>query len=222
MTSNILDAREIVQAQARTPVQAVDNLLAVLSEEAGARAIAAERLARTARRTAELTIFCTACLIVLGLLPYFLSVPGEVMGYLDFFKIILSIVILISSMLTYAGSSRAGAWELRRSSAELDELKGEIEMRRERIDADELDLMRIRYQNIVQKYTAAHDSIDRLKYQIENRDKHPSIGSFSAFVTGTEISLRQSAPRIALITVSLIMLLLLGSLFSSYPVRLPG
>jgi hypothetical protein len=82
--------------------------------------------------------------------------------------------------------------------------------------------MRIRYQNIVQKYTAAHDSIDRLKYQIENRDKHPSIGSFSAFVTGTEISLRQSAPRIALITVSLIMLLLLGSLFSSYPVRLPG
>lgn len=222
MTKNILDARDMVQTQARMTDGVADNLILALSETAGVRSIAANRLARRDQRVAELILFCSVYLIVLMVLPYVLSISAEVTGYLDFFRIVLSIVILMAAIFQYSSNNYAKAEQLRRSSLELSELKREVEMRRDKIDFDELDMARIRFDNILEKYAVAHDGIDYLKYQIDNREKYPSIGRISAFITGIEISLRESTPRIDLIIISAVMLFLLAYLFSSYPARLPG
>jgi SMODS and SLOG-associating 2TM effector domain family 5 len=231
MTNTILDRRDIAQAQSsREAAQSqiptrggiVDDFIRSLGETAGARLIAANRLIRRDRRVTELTAFCSVYLIILSLLPYLLALPPEVITHLDFFRILLSIVILIAAIFHYSSSNYVKSEQLNRSGLELNELKREIEMRKYDIDFDEVDILRIRYENILQKYVVNHDNFDRLQYKIENIEQYPSITSFSAFLMGTEISIRQSMPRVLLIIISLVVLFLTLSLFGSYPARLSG
>jgi hypothetical protein len=231
MTNVVLDRREMAQIQSsREMAQGqvtgqygiIDNFIRSLGETAGARIIAANRLARRDRRVTELTAFCSVYLLVLLVLPYLLNLPPEVISYLDFFRIILSIVILVAAIIHYSSNNYAKSEQLNRSGLELNELKREIEMRKGNMDSDELDILRIRYENLLQKYSVNHERFDRLQYQIENRDEYPLITSFSAFVMGTDISIRQSMPRTLLIIISAIMLFVVLSLFGSYPARFPG
>jgi SMODS and SLOG-associating 2TM effector domain family 5 len=222
MTNVILERREIAQSQLSVRSEIVADFIRSLDETAGARFIAANRLARRDKRIAELTMFCSVHLVVLTLLPYLLNISPEVVSYLDFFRIILSIVILIGAAFHYSGNNYAKSEQLHRSGLELNELRREIEMRNDKMDLDELDIFRVRFEHALQKYTVNHDRIDCLQYQLENRDKYPSVNSFLAFFTSTDISLRQSTPRIILIIISVIMLFLVLSLFGSYPARLPA
>jgi SMODS and SLOG-associating 2TM effector domain family 5 len=222
MTNVILERREMAQSQFSVRSEIVAAFIRSLDETAGARFIAANRLARRDKRIAELTMFCSIYLVVLTLLPYLLNISPDVVSHLDFFRIVLSIVILIEAVFHYSGNNYAKSEQLHRSGLELNELRREIEMRNDKLDVDEIDIYRVRFEQILQKYTVNHDRSDYLQYQLENRDKYPSINSFSAFVTSTEISLRQSAPRITLIIISAIMLFLVVALFGSYPARLPG
>ena len=221
MTNTVLDLREMAQSQAPVRSEIIDNFVRLLAETAGARFIAANRVLRRDLRLTELTVFCSVYLIILTLLPYLLNLPSEIAGYLDFFRIVLSLIILIAASFHYAGNNHAKSEQLHRSGFELSELKHEIEMRKDAMDSDDLDILRLRYENILQKYTVDHDRSDRIQYQIENREQYPAMTGFSAFLSGTDISIRQSIPRIILISVSLITLFLVLSLFGSFSARLP-
>lgn len=222
MTDTVLDLREMAQSHLPVRSGVIDNFLRLLGETAGARFIAANRVLRRDLRLTELTVACSVYLIILTLLPYLLTLPSEVVGYLDFFRIILSFIILITAILHYSGNNYAKSDQLHRSGFELSELKREIEMRRDAVDLDDLDILRLRYENILQKFNVDHDRIDSIQYQIENRDQYPLMSGLSAFLSGTDISLRQSLPRIILISVSLVTLFIVLSLFGSYPTRLPA
>src|ERR671925_1765207 len=101
MTNTVLDLREMAQSQVPARSEIIDNFVSLLGETAGARLISANRVLRRDLRVTELTVFCSVYLIVVTLLPYLLNLPSEVAGYLDFFRIVLSIVILISALFHY-------------------------------------------------------------------------------------------------------------------------
>jgi hypothetical protein len=222
MSNTVFDLREMAQSQPPIRSAIIDNFIQSLGETAGARFIAASRVSRRDRRVTELTAYSAVYLIILTLLPYLLNIPAEVTGYLDFFRIVLSIVILIAAIFHWASNNHAKAEQLHRSGLELNDLKREVEMRKDHLDLDDLDILRVRYENIIQKYTVDHDPSDVLRYQIEHKERYPLSGSLTAFVMGAENSVRQSAPRIVLVLISVIMVFSVLSLFGSYPARLPS
>jgi preprotein translocase subunit SecY len=222
MSNTVLDLRDMTQSGAPARSEIVGNFIRSLAETAGARAIAADRLQRQDKRITELTAFCSVYLMILTVLPYLLSIPPEVTSYLDFFKIGLSIIILVTSVFKHSSNNYIKAEQLRRSGLDLNDLEREVEMRKDKLDLDDLDIIRLRYDNILQKYPVQHDRSDCLQYRIDNRQGYPEMGIFSALLTGMEISIRQSAPRAILIIISAIVIFFVVSLLGTYPARLPS
>lgn len=199
--------------------EAIEKFTRSLGETAGSRFNAAKRLASHDRRLTELTSFSSVYVIILTVLPYFISLPSGVINYLALFTIALSIIILITSLLQYSSNNSANSEQLHRSGLEINELKREIEIRKDKIDLDDLDFLRVRYDNILQKYSINHDDKDYALYQIGNREKYPFIGNFSAFITSSEITLQKYMLRIFLLFISAVILFLVLFLLYSYPAR---
>jgi hypothetical protein len=199
----------------------VDKFIRSLHETAGSRFNAAKRLEGRDRRLTAVAAVCSVYIIVLIVLPYFLNLPPEITTYLNIFVIFLAIVILVTSLLQYSSNNVANSEKLHRSGLEIKEIERELELRKDRIALDDLDMFRVRYSNILEKYGVDHDRRDYTLYQIENREKYPFITDYAAFVTHAGIRLRKHSATIFLIIITLIILGLALSLLNAYPVRLP-
>lgn len=198
----------------------VDKFIRSLRETAGSRFNAAKRLAGRDRILTAVAAVSSVYIIVLTVLPYFLNVPAEVTTYLNIFIIFLSIVILVASLLQYSSNNVVNSEKLHRSGLEIKEIERELELRRDQIDLSELDLYRVRYNNVLEKYSVDHDHRDYALYQIENREKYPYITDYAAFAAHTGIRIRKHAATVFIIIITVIILSLALSLLNSYPVRL--
>lgn len=221
MTNAVVDLREMAPAEQPVRREVVEKFVRLLAEAAGTRAIAAGRLVRRDKRMAELAVASSIYLVLLTVLPYMLTIPAEVTSHLDFVRILLSLLVLVSVLFQRSSGHDIKAEQLRRSSSEISELQRETELRKDKLGLDDLDILRIRYDNILQKYLVQQERSDILEYQIENKDKYPEITNISAFIMSMEISIQHYGLRLLLYGVSIVALLLIVSLFGSYPVRLP-
>lgn len=198
----------------------LDKFIRSLRETAGSRFNAAKRLAGRDRRLTAVAAVSSVYIIILTVLPYFLNVPPEITTYLNIFIIFLSMVILVVSLLQYSSDNVINSEKLHRSGLEVKEIERELELRQDQIDVAELDLYRVRYNNVLEKYSVDHDRRDYALYQIENREKYPYLSDYAAFIAHTKIRLRKHSTTLFMIIITLIILSLSLSLLSTYPVRL--
>ena len=98
---------------------ALDRLMKSLKETAGSRFIAAKRLEDHDKRLTRLTVFTSAYIIALTILPYFIKLPTHVTDAYNLITVGLALVILVSSLLQYSSGDVVNAEQRHRSALEI-------------------------------------------------------------------------------------------------------
>ncbi len=198
--------------------EVIDKFAKSLGETAGSRFNAAKRLESHDRRLTWTTALSSAYVIIITVLPYLIKIPAEVTSNLNLYTITLSIVIIVSSLLQYSSNNLVNAEQHHRSALEINEIKRELLTRGEELDIDQFEMLRDRYNNVLQKYSVNHDNMDYYLYQIQNREKYQFISNFSAVVTYIKIVVQNHYPSLILPLITIFTFWLV--FFYTYPSRI--
>lgn len=138
----------------KTPRERLRHKLALT---ASARFGAANRLEARERRLTRLTAFSSAYLIVLTVLPYFLTVPEGVEDRINLIAATFAIIVLASSLLQASSGNSAKAEQLHRGAMELNEIERDLSLENsDRANRRAND----RYSVVLQKFSVNHAQID--------------------------------------------------------------
>lgn len=188
---------------AAAPRTAAQELLWDMSNTVRARFIAAKRLEEDDRAITRVTAFTSAYLIVLSAVPYFMTLPEQVENHLNLFAMALAVVILVSSLLQYSSAAVVNAEQHHRSALEINELFRCLEARGSEASAEEVGDLRIKYQQVLQKYSVNHDYVDWLKVKIERSWDFPDLSRGEKRNIRFQILLKRGFPNFALFVVTL-------------------
>lgn len=97
-----------------------------MRQTARSRFFAAKRLESRDRRITRLTAFCSAYIIALTAIPYFLKLPETVDDHINFLSLLMAVILLVSSLLQYSRLDIASAEQHHRSALEINELHREF------------------------------------------------------------------------------------------------
>lgn len=178
------------------------DLLGAMKTTAGCRFIAAKRLEERERGLTRLTAFTSAYVVVLTVLPYFLAVSKPVADWLNLFTVGCGIVILIASLLQSSSGDIVNAEQHHRSALEINELRRELKVISDRIDAESLIRFAKEYNGILQKYSVNHDAIDYDRYRIQRSEDFPWLSRFDRFVIRIKLVFSKYLPSITLVAIS--------------------
>lgn len=140
-------------------------LAKTLKETAGSHFTAAKRLEARDKGLTRVSAFTSAYLILLTVLPYVVEVPRANADLINLFAIALALVILVASLYQYSNGDVVNAEQHHRSGLEMNEIRREIELKRDTLTDSELCTLTDRYSAVLQKYSINHDTIDFEKYQ---------------------------------------------------------
>jgi SMODS and SLOG-associating 2TM effector domain family 5 len=148
-----------------------EELLHDLKVTRGCRINAAERLNTRVRRMALLIAVAAGMVIALTVLPALYKLPPSISIDLSVVTLLMAVVILAVSLFQYGTNDAVTAEQHHRCSLELGELLRELRNKAETIDENGLTTIRVRYDSVLQKYSAAHHPLDLTRYEVEHRDE---------------------------------------------------
>jgi hypothetical protein len=150
------------------------QLLQEMKVTKGSRFNAAERLGRRDRLINQMTAFVSGCVIIVTLLPVYFQVGATATSVVSFATIAFSIFILAMSLLQYSNSDPVRAEQHHRCALEINGLRREL--RSSKISTrEELLLFTRRFDDILQKYSVNHETIDFDRYKQEHPDEYPDV-----------------------------------------------
>lgn len=188
--------------------ETVQDFLRSLKVTAGSRFNAAKRMEHVDKRMTVLTSFSSAYLILISVLPAIITISPEAKAALTFFSISLSVILLASSVSSYARAYGVKAEQYHRSALEIQELRRELRFMGEKITRTEFENLSHRYNSILQKYSLNHSDVDFYCYQVEY-PKDYQLGFYDKAVKKFRIFLSYSYPTLALIFISFLVFLFL-------------
>ena len=116
------------------------ELLHKMGVTAGARFNAAKRLQGRDRRMALVVALSSAFVIALTVIPYIYRLPPPVTGDLSVITLVMSVLILAVSLIQYSNNDAVIADQHHRSGLEINELKHELSVKADQLDAAGVDL----------------------------------------------------------------------------------
>lgn len=144
----------------------VDNLLRRMKETAGSRFNAHKRLEHRDRTLTFGTAFVSAYVIALTILPYFLPIRKSDTDIIGFFTVLFSIFIIISTLAQFSGSYSVLAEQHHRCALEINEIRSELDIKKDIITTDEIINIQDKYNSILQKYSINHENVDYDKHRL--------------------------------------------------------
>lgn len=189
--------------------ETVDDFLRSLKVTAGSRFNAAKRLDYVDKWLTVLTSFASAYMILLAVAPSILAINAAQHPIIDMFTVALAVLLLASTVSTYAGGYAVKAEQFHRSALEIQEIRRELRYTGEDGKMNRENFVRLsdEYNRILQKYSLNHDDVDFYRFQTE----YPEVYQLSRWDMANkrfQVFMAYRYPQIALfvITGSVIML----------------
>lgn len=177
------------------------DFLRSLKATAGSRFNASKRLSHVDTRLTALTAFTSAFIIALTILPKFVELPRTGQNWLEVMTIALSILVLASSVLQYAGNNAVKAELFHRSALEIQELKRELQFKADNIDEEQFNAISKKYNEVLHRYSLNHDDVDFYRQQIEYPKDFP-IGLLERIQKRIQVWNAYNYPSIILFSVA--------------------
>jgi hypothetical protein len=167
----------------KTPLDDLDKRI---KETARSRFIDSERVSKRDQRLSWIVAMASTYVIILTIMPYFVRFPNDVENFLNLATVGLAIVTLVASLIVGSRRDAVNAEQYHRSALELNELQREIYSTRYNAlttptKQDTLETLRNKYNQILQKYSINHESIDYEKLQLERHHEYPWNTRFDRF-----------------------------------------
>ncbi|NNH57532.1 SLATT domain-containing protein [Rhizobium laguerreae] len=176
-----------------------------LKATAGARFKAAKRLEHIDKRMTALTSFSSAYLILLSVGPSLMGASAVSQPITNLFSTALSVLLLASSVLSYASGHAVRSEQYRRSALEIQEIRRELRFAGDNVTQELFSTLSHRYDAVLQKYSINHDDVDFYRYQLQY-PKEYIMNRFDRFEKSAKVFMAYSYP-------AMILLLLTGAVF---------
>ncbi|MCL7999052.1 SLATT domain-containing protein [Brucella sp. 21LCYQ03] len=188
--------------------ETVQDFLRSLKVTAGSRFNAAKRMEHVDQRMTVLSSFSSAYLILVSVVPAIISVTAPAQSILTLFSISLSVVLLASSVSSYARAYGVKAEQYHRSALEIQELRRELRFIGENVAKEDFERLSHRYNAILQKYSLNHSDVDFYRYQLEYKTDY-QLGRLDRLIKRLQVSLAYSYPTIAITIITIAVFLFL-------------
>lgn len=146
----------------------VDDFLRSLKVTAGSRFNAAKRLENIDRRMTLLSSFTSAYIILLSVGPSLIGVGPEVQPTVNMFSTALAVLLLASTVLSYASNHAVLAELHHRSALEIQEIRRRLRFTECQGPNEQIRALSDEYSRILAKYSINHIDADFYRYQISN------------------------------------------------------
>lgn len=183
---------------------ACEHLAKSMRSTSASRFNASRRLERHDRRLTFLVAFSTCYIIILTILPYFITIAAAKTDIINFYTVCLSILILVASLLQYSSNNGLLVELHHRSGMEIEKVHrdfiGSEANLKTYVEYNE------KYSRALEKYSINHNQMDYDKYVVNNKEKHPWIGCLYVFKVYLKNYITGFVPDMLLVTVTLITL----------------
>jgi hypothetical protein len=112
---------------------------------------------------------CSAYLIGLTALPYFLRLPERVEDYVNLVALVTAVIVLVSSLLQYSRLDVVSSEQHHRCGLEINELLREYDGP----GKHEYRELSVAYDKILQKYSINHDDVDFWSVTLDRPEEYP-------------------------------------------------
>ena len=181
---------------------AVDKLKGRMRKTAQSRFFAAKRLQTRDRKITRLTAMCSAYLIGLTALPYFLHLPELVEDYVNLVALVTAVIVLVSSLLQYSRLDVVSAEQHHRCGLEINELLREYDGP----GAHDYYELADSYNEILQKYSINHDDVDFWSVTLDRPEEYPWLKGWTKFWRQFVVIAGKFGPDAVLATVTIALL----------------
>ncbi len=168
-----------------------------LKSTAGARFNAAKRLEHIDKRMTALTSFSSAYLILLSVGPSLMGASAAAQPINNLFSTVLSVLLLASSVLSYASGHAVRSEQYHRSALEIQEIRRQLRFAGENVSNELFLSLSQRYDAVLQKYSINHDDVDFYRFQLEY-PKDFEMSRTQRWVKSTKVFMAYSYPTMIL------------------------
>lgn len=146
------------------------QLLLDLKATKGARFNAAERLGQRDKHNITVIAVASVYVITLTLLPVFFHTSERISVFLNLATVSFSLVILVASLLQYSNADPVQIEQYHRCGLELNAIRRELRAT-DPLTAEALIASGKRFDDVLQKYSINHDTVDFDRYKTEHPDE---------------------------------------------------
>jgi hypothetical protein len=173
---------------------------------AGARFRAAARLTKRDYMLTWMTALSSSYVIGLTIVPKFINLPKEVESNLGFVTVVFSVLILVSSLVQFAGRYSVDAEQHHRSALEVNEIRRDMELASGSGDHRKLSELVHQYNAVLQKFSINHDEIDLRTFHSEKPAEFPWVTGCWWKLTFFGLRCLNYAPLVVILTATAIFL----------------